>query len=223
MRSSAVAWLLDLYGFKVKVLSGGYKAYRNWAIKINAFPYRLQLIGGFTGSGKTELLKALDQKDELVIDLEALANHKGSAFGNIGLPPQPSQEMFENLLAQNLHALHRKAVAESTNNNVTTDSLPWPEKPIWVEDESQRIGLINIPTAFWQTMRQSPIYFLDIPFEERLAYLTTEYGGLDKEKMKGAIERISKRLGGLETKNAISLFGRRQYGGMFPHFTALLR
>ena len=220
MRSSAVAWLLDLYGFKVKVLSGGYKAYRAWALKINAFTYRLQLIGGFTGSGKTELLKALAQKGELVVDLEALANHKGSAFGNIGLPAQPSQEMFENLLAQNLHHLHQKAVRESTNGNVLTDSLAWPEKPIWVEDESQRIGLINIPPSFWQTMRQSPIYFLDIPFEERLAYLTTEYGSLDKEKMQGAIERISKRLGGLETKNAISLLAE---GNTAECFRILLR
>lgn len=214
MRSSAVAWLLNLYGFKVFVLSGGYKAFRNWAIKTNAYPYRLQLIGGYTGSGKTALLQELQKRGELVLDLEALANHKGSAFGNIGLPPQPSQEMFENLLALQLHSLQQKGAAQSSNAMAET------EKHIWVEDESQRIGLINLPGAFWETMRQSPIYFLDIPFEERLAYLTMEYGSLDKEKMQNAIERISKRLGGLETKNAISLL---QEGNTTECFRILLR
>ena len=206
MRSAAVAWLLDLYGFKVHVLSGGYKTFRAWGIKQLEVPYKLQLIGGYTGSGKTDLLNALKEKGELVVDLEALANHKGSSFGNIGLPPQPSPEMFENLLALELQRL--QALAQTEN------------KPIWVEDESQRIGHINLPNSFWNTMRQSPLYFLDIPFEERLQYLVKDYGSLDKERMQGAIERISKRLGGLETKNAISLL---QSGNITECFRILLR
>lgn len=206
MRSAAVAWLLDLYGFKVHVLSGGYKTFRNWGIQQLEASYKLQLIGGYTGSGKTDLLNALKEKGELVVDLEALANHKGSAFGNIGLPPQPSPEMFENLLALELQQLQK--VSETTG------------KPIWIEDESQRIGHINLPNSFWGTMRKSPLYFLDIPFEERLQYLVKDYGSLDKERMQGAIERISKRLGGLETKNAISLL---QSGNITECFRILLR
>jgi tRNA 2-selenouridine synthase len=219
MRSAAVAWLLDLYGFKVYVLSGGYKTFRNWGIKALSFPYRLQLIGGYTGSGKTDLLKALQKEGEQVIDLEALANHKGSAFGNIGLPPQPSQEMFENLLALALQHQHQQAVAAS-KGSISSGAIGWPEKPIWLEDESQRIGLINIPGPFWNAMRQAPVYFLDIPFEERLHYLVKDYGSLDKARMQEAIERISKRLGGLEAKNAISLL---QAGNTTECFRILLR
>ncbi|RYF85466.1 MAG: tRNA 2-selenouridine(34) synthase MnmH [Chitinophagaceae bacterium] len=201
MRSGAVAWLLNLYGFNVTVLAGGYKAFRNWVIKTNAHPHPLQILGGYTGSGKTELLNVLQQSGEAVIDLEAIANHKGSAFGNIGMPAQPTQEMFENLLALQLA---RHAVAQ---------------KPIWVEDESQRIGQINLPSAFWQNMRRSPVYFLEIPFEERLKHILAEYGQLDKEKMIGAIQRIAKRLGPLETKTAIQFL---EEGNLPESFRLLL-
>ncbi|MCB0698042.1 MAG: hypothetical protein KDC07_11790, partial [Chitinophagaceae bacterium] len=128
-------------------------------------------------------LNELAQKGHIVIDLEDLAKHKGSAFGAIAGVPQPKQEMFENLLAEEL-----------AQTKATTDN------PIWMEDESQRIGNINIPPAFWKTMRNSPVYFLDIPFEERLKHIAAEYGQLDKEQLLGAVSRIQKRLGGLETK-----------------------
>jgi tRNA 2-selenouridine synthase len=99
MRSGAVSWLLDLYGFKVYTLVGGYKKFRNYVLDTFKLPFQFNILGGYTGSGKTALLKSLKEKGETVIDLEALAVHKGSAFGSIGLPPQPGQEMFENLLA----------------------------------------------------------------------------------------------------------------------------
>jgi tRNA 2-selenouridine synthase len=188
MRSAGVAWLLDLYGFKVYTLVGGYKAYRKHVLQCFEQPYDFKILGGFTGSGKTEILKELEKKGEKTIDLEAIASHKGSAFGAIGLPLQPSQEMFENILSREL----RKK---------TADASP---KSIWLEDESQRIGLINIQQSLWNTMRQSPVYFIDIPFEERLNYVEACYGKLDKEKMVNAIIRIRKRLGGLETKTAIN-------------------
>jgi tRNA 2-selenouridine synthase len=187
MRSAGVAWLLDLYGFKVYTLVGGYKVFRNWALKQFEKSYNFNILGGYTGSGKTDLLQVLSKKGEAVIDLEGLAIHKGSAFGGIGLPKQPSQEMFENLLATQLNALSNRS-----------------DHPIWMEDESQRIGLVNIPPSLWKTMRRSPVYFLDIPFEERLNYLTEEYGKLDKEKLLNAVIRIKKRLGGLETKTAVN-------------------
>jgi tRNA 2-selenouridine synthase len=188
MRSAAIAWLLDLYGFKVYLLSGGYKAYRQWVNAQFEKPHPFNILGGYTGSGKTLVLQELRQVGKNVVDLEALANHKGSAFGSLGELPQPSQEMFENLLATELYKLEKDILTGS---------------PIYLEDESQRIGLINIPPAIWNQMRNSPIIFFDIPFEDRLDYLTLAYGKFEKEKLVTAVMRIQKRLGGLETKNAI--------------------
>ncbi len=102
MRSAAIAWLLNLYGFKVTVLAGGYKAYRNHVLKTFSRPFFLNVVAGFTGSGKTEILQELEKRGEEIIDLEKLASHKGSAFGNINMPAQSTQEMFENLFAQEL-------------------------------------------------------------------------------------------------------------------------
>jgi tRNA 2-selenouridine synthase len=191
MRSAGVAWLLDLYGYKVYTLKGGYKLYRNYVLDTFSRPYDFKILGGYTGSGKTVVLKELERNGERVIDLEAIACHKGSAFGAIGQDIQPTQEMFENILSRELR---KKSVDTSEKG------LPCC---IWLEDESQRIGLVNIQQMLWKTMRQSPVYFMDIPFEERLAYIEQCYGKLDKEKMVNAIIRIGKRLGGLETKTAI--------------------
>jgi tRNA 2-selenouridine synthase len=186
MRSAGVAWLLDLYGFKVYSLAGGYKAYRNWVLDQFTKEYNIKIIGGYTGSAKTYVLQELKQLGESVIDIEGLAHHKGSAFGNIGMPKQPSQEMFENLFAQQLSSIDQQA------------------STIWMEDESQRIGDLNIPSLFFKYMRTKPVLFLDIQFEERLNHIVAEYGKLEKEKLVNAIMRIQKRLGGVETKNAIN-------------------
>ena len=185
MRSGAVSWLLDLYGFQVFTLEGGYKGYRNYILQQFEKPYNFKIIGGFTGSGKTPLLYGLQKNNQAIIDLEGLANHKGSALGGIGQEPQPSQEMFENLLGMEL---------------AKYDEMT----PIFLEDESQRIGNMQIPMAMWRNMRKSLVYFMDIPFEERLDYLTKEYGKQNKTDLVNAIMRIQKRLGGLETKNAIN-------------------
>lgn len=185
MRSAAVAWLLDLYGYKVTQLIGGYKAYRNWVIAQFSMPYIIKVLGGYTGSGKTEILHALKEKSENVIDLEGLAHHKGSSFGALGQAPQPTQEMFENILGTTLAN--------------TLDK----QKPIWIEDESQRIGTVMVPSVFFDLMRKSGCYFLEIPFEERLNFIVSQYGVFDKADLIAATTRIQKRLGGLETKNAI--------------------
>jgi tRNA 2-selenouridine synthase len=198
MRSAGVAWLLDLYGFKVYTLAGGYKAFRNWVLNQFNLEYPLKVLGGYTGSGKTLLLKELERLGQPVIDLESLANHKGSAFGALGEKSQPSQEMFENLLATNLFI--KQARIKSQNENSATSDL----ERFWIEDESQRIGLINIPKMFYDQMRKSDLYFLEIPFEKRLEYLVATYGQYEKEKLVNAIMRIQKRLGGLETKMAIN-------------------
>ena len=192
MRSAAIAWLLDLYGFKVYTLIGGYKVYRQLVLESFKEPYCFQILGGFTGSGKTPVLQQMEKAGENVIDLEAIASHKGSAFGAIGQPVQPTQEMFENMLS---HELRKKAKPSTPGGSPIS---------IWLEDESQRIGLVNLQQPIWEKMRQSPVFFMDIPFENRLNYVVETYGKLDKEKILEAIARIQKRLGGLETKTAIN-------------------
>ncbi|MEO6407024.1 MAG: tRNA 2-selenouridine(34) synthase MnmH [Ferruginibacter sp.] len=196
MRSNAVAWLLSLYGYNIYLLEGGYKAYRNFVLEQFDRDYTFNIIGGYTGSGKTYALRQLMGLDLPVIDLEDIAGHKGSAFGGIGKPPQPSQEMFENLLAKELLALDK-------------------DRPAWIEDESQRIGRLNIPLGLWTTMRRSPVYFLEIPFSSRLNHIIHEYSSLDKEELVNAIERIKKRLGPLETKTAISFLMEDDIQGCF--------
>jgi tRNA 2-selenouridine synthase len=200
MRSAAVAWLLDMYGFKVYLLAGGYKAYRKWVLSQFEKDYNFNIIGGYTGSGKTLVVHELIKQNKTVIDLEKLANHKGSAFGSVENMPQPGQEMFENTLAEKLQE------AKNDTQKVTDPVSPFRglRGVIYLEDESQRIGNLQIPMPLWNTMRKSPLYFLEIPFEERLEYITEEYGKLNKPYLKEAILRIQKRLGGLETKNAIS-------------------
>ena len=213
MRSGAVSWLLDMYGFKVYTLIGGYKKFRNHVLDTFKKPYHFNIIGGYTGSGKTELLKTLKEKGEKVIDLENIANHKGSAFGAIGLPPQPTQEMFENLLSNELSAI-------SSKEGLLTPDSRLPTGFIWLEDESQRIGLVNIPVDLWKNMRQSKVWFLDIPFEERLKHIIPEYGILEQEKLIAAIERISQKLGHLNAKTAILLL---KEGKISESFDILLR
>lgn len=186
MRSSAVAWLLDLYGFKVYLLTGGYKAYRNYVLQQFEKKYQLLIVGGYTGGNKTGVLHELRKRNEAVIDLEGLAGHMGSAFGNLNQVPQPGQEQFENLLARELLQFQNT------------------QTPIWLEGESQRIGAVNIPKSFFVSMRNSPLLFLNVPFEQRLKHITETYGHFEKEKLVNAIIRIKKRLGGLETKTAIN-------------------
>ena len=202
MRSAAVAWLLDLYGYKVVQLIGGYKAYRNWVLEQFTIPYSLKVVGGYTGSGKTEILHALKEKNYAVIDLEGLANHKGSAYGAIGQLPQPSQEMFENIVA-------KKLFEENKNNN-----------SIWIEDESQRIGTVLIPTPLFHLMRNSTCYFITIPFEQRLNFIMEGYGSFDPKSLIEATMRIQKRLGGLETKTAVDYITA---GSLKEAFSILLK
>ena len=197
MRSAAIAWLLDLYGFKIYTLKGGYKAFRNWALNQFNKEYKFSILGGFTGSGKTPVLQQLKNQGKPVIDLENIACHKGSAFGALGEDPQPRQEMFENKLALQLF--------------FTTDH----DKNIWLEDESQRVGQMMIPKGIWDQMRNSNIYFLDIPFEKRVEYLVSTYGTYNKEGLVNATMRIQKRLGGLETKNVINSIIENDFNAAF--------
>lgn len=188
MRSEAVAWLLSFYGFDVIRIKGGYKSFRNWVLQQFEKPYPIRVLSGYTGSGKTEILNALMQHNEAVIDLEAIAGHKGSAFGDLGLERQGSNEFFENKLALELYRL--------TQN--------MPNQPIWFESESIRIGNVSIPHALFQQLRaKAPIQII-IPFEERLKKVLNEYGHFDKTQLINATLRISKRLGPENTQKTVA-------------------
>lgn len=200
MRSGAVSWLLDLYGLRVRVLIGGYKVFRREVLNSFARPLKLRILGGFTGSGKTGILNRMEAGGQSVVDLEQLACHKGSAFGDLGEAPAPSQEMFENLLALAIR--------------------PWsagkPDDPwIWMEDESQRIGQVNIPPDLWRQMRQAPLDFLEIPFETRLDQLVSTYGSFPKQSLSEAIGRIRKRLGGADTSLALQYLEEGRFRDCF--------
>ncbi len=216
MRSAAVAWLLDMYGFKVYLLTGGYKAYRNWVLAQFEKEYHFNIIGGYTGSGKTLLLHELKNQGKTIVDLEGLANHKGSAFGAHESIPQPGQEMFENMLAEKLHAATSELpVNESSSSPIQSEFEGRGLGVIFLEDESQRIGNLQVPMPLWYSMRKAPVYFIEIPFEERLNYITEDYGKQNKQNLKDSILRIQKRLGGLETKNAVGFLEADNYKECF--------
>ncbi len=184
MRSNAMAWALNLYGFEVGVLTGGYKAYRQNNLKILEQEYPFIILGGMTGSAKTQTLAAMKDLGEQVIDLEELAKHQGSSFGSMGKMVQPSQEYFENSLASELSKLNLK-------------------KRIWLEDESVTIGKRVIPKSIFQQMRQTHVMSIDIEKQKRIDFLNEHYGCLNREFLKESINRISKRFGPEQTKFAL--------------------
>jgi tRNA 2-selenouridine synthase len=188
MRSAAMAWALDLYGFEVFTLRGGYKSYRQWTIRQFQRAWPLSVIGGMTGSGKTRILSSLKASGEQIIDLEDLAQHQGSAYGSLNRLIQPTQEQFENDLAKNLSGLD-------------------PNKTIWIEDECRNIGRCLLPEPIWTNIRTAPIFDLQVPLEHRIAALTEEYGCLDKDFLIECTGRISRRLGTEQSKNAITAIG----------------
>jgi tRNA 2-selenouridine synthase len=190
MRSASMAWLLRTAGYEVDVLEGGYKAYRSWVLSELERPWPFVVIGGRTGSGKTDILRALAQNDTRVIDLEAIANHRGSAFGSLMMPPQPSTEQAMNDLH---HALWKLGTFDG---------------PIFIEDESLRIGTVVLHRPFWLHMQASPLLVLDVPREERLDNLAAEYGEAPVDELRERFERIAKRLGGDRYKEAIAALER---------------
>lgn len=185
MRSGAVQWLLELGGFQVQLLNKGYKDYRHFVLAELERPHPLVVLGGLTGSGKTDVLHALRERAQPVLDLEGLACHKGSAFGSIGQPAQPTQEQFENDLAWHLAQLPATG-------------------PAWVEDESRTIGSLHLPTPFFGQLQQAPVVLLEIPRPVRVRKLAEEYGRQEAGALASAILRIRKRLGGLATKEALA-------------------
>ena len=187
MRSESMAMLFSQAGFDVSLLDGGYKAYRGHVHGLFEQKLPLIILGGKTGSGKTDILKALEEQGEQVIDLEGLANHKGSVFGALMEAPQPTVEQFENALHKELNKL-----------DLT--------RRIWVEDESHAIGQIYVPIAFWRQMQLAPLAVVEVSVEERITHLIADYAEAPKAELLTCLARIERRLGGQHFKRAKAAF-----------------
>lgn len=187
MRSKSVATLFSFCGIDTEVIKGGYKSYRKDVQDLFNRKFEYFILGGRTGSAKTKILHELNKLNEQVIDLEKLANHKGSAFGELGEEPQPSTEMFENLLFEELRHMD-------------------VNKKIWLEDESHLIGTVFIPESIWQQMRTAPVIYCNFPTEERLNFLVETYGHFAKEGVINSVNKITKRLGGQHAKAALEFY-----------------
>lgn len=184
MRSGKFAHMLTERGFKTHTLVKGYKTYRNFVLESFNRNADILIVGGETGSGKTEILKYIAASGEQVIDLEAIAHHKGSAFGALGEKPQPTYEHFENELFAAFSKLD-------------------PSKRIWLEDESRHIGKTQIPAALWQKMKEAPIIRVNVPKKFRIERLLKDYGNFSKEELKESILKIQQRLGPQHVKHAL--------------------
>jgi tRNA 2-selenouridine synthase len=184
MRSEAMAWLFSLGDLEVNVLDGGYKSYRRHVLENLSEKRKMIVLGGMTGSSKTHILRYLKLSGQQVLDLERLANHKGSAFGALGQPPQPTTEQFGNMLFNDWKML---------NSNL----------PFWLEDESRNIGSVFIPDTFYLNMQESPSIVLEMDVNARLPRLMEEYSAYPPESLKVSVLKISKRLGGDKARDAI--------------------
>ncbi len=185
-RSEAIHWLFTFSGIPSMRLGGGYKSFRNSAQSFfNEIPFELKILGGFTGSGKTEILKEVASRGQQVIDLENIAHHKGSAFGSIGEETQPSNEQFENILFTAF---------------ISMDT----SKPIWLENESKSIGRVYLPEGLWRKIKRSVLYNIEVDKEARLDRALKYYSNpANIELLTQSFDKIHKRLGGLEYQNAI--------------------
>lgn len=193
MRSENMAWLFRTSGLKASVLEGGYKAYRaRFRYQLQATNWNFVVLGGPTGSGKTDVLKALEDLGEQVLDLEGLAHHKGSAFGALGQSPQPTTEQFEN----NIHNAFRNFD---------------PSRTVWVEGESHSIGRVYVPDILFDKLLKSPLVMFELDRELRLDRLVREYGCFEKQILAQSVEKIQKRLGGLRTKAALDALAKNNY------------
>lgn len=181
MRSNSFAWLMNTSGIDACILQGGYKAYRTHVLNYFTIEKQIVLLGGKTGSGKTDVLKQLEKLNYPVVDIEKIAHHKGSAFGSINEEKQHPQQLFE-------------------NNLFNAFNLFQSQKSFVVEDESQTIGYNKIPYPLWLQMKKGTIIKLNIPFELRVQKLVEDYTTTDTDALKACVVKIAQQLGSLNTK-----------------------
>ena len=176
MRSKSMAWLFKTVGLESMILEGGYKSFRHHALEFLEKGFPFIVIGGLTGSGKTGVLRALEESGEQVIDLEMLAHHKGSAFGGLGEKQQGTNEQFENNIFWQLTSLD-------------------PNRVVWTEDESRTIGKNTLPAGIHRSIRFSPVIFLDVSLGDRVKRLVAEYAKFPEDDLIEAVHKIRPRLG----------------------------
>jgi tRNA 2-selenouridine synthase len=180
MRSLALTQFLELAGIPARQLAGGHKAFRR--LVLNFFEQgnwgRLLVLRGLTGVGKTYYLHRLEERECPVIDLEGMANHRGSAFGNLGLPPQPSQKMFEALLWDKLRKVPRGSYALA-------------------EGESRHIGRVALPLTFYRALQAETSIWLKASLEKRTKNILADYPVIDqmKEEFARPILALKEKLG----------------------------
>jgi tRNA 2-selenouridine synthase len=184
MRSSSMSWLLDTAGFKTYILEGGYRAYRRYIRKCFETKANIIILGGMTGSGKTEILEKLADTGEQVLNLEVLASHRGSVLGSVGMHPQPSNEQFENDVFYHWNKFDLS-------------------KPIWIEDESFQLGHVNIPQPLFVQMIDAPVINIQIVRKLRICRLVNEYAHFDAGIIRNCIIRLEKRIGSLNCNNIL--------------------
>ncbi len=183
MRSESMAWLFERLSIQTYVLKGGYKTYRRYGRARLQQPASVVVLSGYTGSGKTDILQALEREGEQVLDLEGLARHKGSAFGAMGQKEQLPNEHFENLIFEKWFRFNLN-------------------QPIWIEDESKMIGKNGIPDELFAVMRSAPVIRLEMSKSLRVERLVQEYACFDQQKLHQGIDKIRKRLGGDKARKA---------------------
>lgn len=192
MRSHIAASLNQWSGKPTIQLLGGYKSYRTFVQSTFDRPFEFLVLGGKTGSGKTEILHHLSLKKYQVLDLEGLANHKGSAFGGLGYPAQPSTEMFENLIFESIEGFNS-------------------ELPIIVENESRLIGTCFIPNSLWNRFNSSKILVLHVDINTRIKRLSKEYSHFEVSLLKDKTTQLRKRLGGQHLNEAINALENKDF------------
>jgi len=192
MRSQSISWLLEKYKFNTITLKGGYKTYRRWILDSFSKKWNIVIIGGKTGTGKTRLLSLLEKYKYQTIDLEGLACHRGSTFGGLGMKEQPSNEQFENTIAEKLNSF------KCSNN-------------IFVEAESANIGKCKIPHEFFKQMKNSRRIEILRSESNRLDELIDTYSVFKKEELQESVLRIKKRLGPQRTKIALESINNEKW------------
>jgi tRNA 2-selenouridine synthase len=169
-RSGAFAAILAQIGWRVGVIEGGWRSYRRLVVRLlfeTPFPAPAVLLDGNTGTAKTAILQRVAEQGGQVIDLEALAAHRGSIFGAPPGVAQPSQKRFEGALAQAIARLD-------------------PSRPVLIEAESSRIGALRLPPKLWVAMRAAPRLRIEAPLAARAAWLTRAYADLSGDAAAGA-------------------------------------
>lgn len=192
MRSGSVDWLIRTSEIPTARCDGGYKACRTLLNQVLEAPRPYVVVGGMTGSAKTEVLHALHDAGEEVVDLEGMARHFGSAFGNLDRHAQPSTEQFANDLAWRLVEIDARSSGESR------------PRPIWVENESRQIGRVHVPETFHKHLRRAPVFELERTEDDRVRHLLSMYGDASRDALTDAFERIRTKLGGQHAQAAIA-------------------